>query len=221
MVLAFYGASGLGMEFAELAKEINQKQGRWKEMIFVDDDPQKDSACFVGLKVLPFMKALDAYGKNNLEFILSVGEPVVKDILYKKLKNEGCKLTNLIHPENNVPDSARLGEGLVVKKNSDIPPMSVIGNNVLIQSKVGTGHGVIIGDNVVLSTFVFVGGDTEIGRNTYVGPHSSVRNGIKIGQNSVIGMGSVVTKDIPDMAVAYGNPCAVKRINEKGRVFSK
>ena len=36
----------------------------------------------------------------------------------------------------------------------------------------------------------------------------------KIGKNSIIGAGSVVTKDIPDNVIAYGNPCKIIRKNE-------
>ena len=40
-----------------------------------------------------------------------------------------------------------------------------------------------------------------------------------IGSNVVIGAGSVVTKDIPDGVLAYGNPCRVIRpITEADRV---
>ena len=35
--------------------------------------------------------------------------------------------------------------------------------------------------------------------------------GIKIGNNVVIGAGSVVTKDVPDNCVAYGNPAVLKK----------
>ena len=31
--------------------------------------------------------------------------------------------------------------------------------------------------------------------------------GVTIGNNVTIGAGSVVTKDIPDNSIAYGNPC--------------
>ena len=34
---------------------------------------------------------------------------------------------------------------------------------------------------------------------------------VTIGSNVVIGAGSVVTKDIPDNCVAYGNPCKVAK----------
>ena len=83
------------------------------------------------------------------------------------------------------------------------------------------GHDLKVGDNVVISSLSFIGGDVTIGRNTYIGPSSCIRNGLHIGENAIIGMGSVVTKDVPDNAVVYGNPAKVKRYNEKGCVFSK
>ena len=33
--------------------------------------------------------------------------------------------------------------------------------------------------------------------------------GVNIGNNVVIGAGSIVTRDIPDNSLAYGNPCRV------------
>ena len=38
--------------------------------------------------------------------------------------------------------------------------------------------------------------------------------GVTIGDNVVIGAGSIVTKDIPDHVIAYGNPCRVVRENK-------
>ena len=37
--------------------------------------------------------------------------------------------------------------------------------------------------------------------------------GVKIGKWSVVEVGSVVTRNIPDNVVAYGNPCRVVRLN--------
>lgn len=221
MVLAFYGASGLGTEYYQLAQRINEVTPCWDEMIFVDDTPEKDGTKLVGLRVMPLSKAIEAYGKENLKFIISIGEPAGKDKVYKKLKDNGCALVNLIHPDVTPEESARLGEGIVVHRYSGIPPMSVFGNNVLIQGTACMGHDLILGDNVVISSFAFVGGNTQIGRNTYIGPHACLRNGIKIGENVIVGMGSVVTKDVPDNAVVYGNPAKIMRYNESGRVFKK
>ena len=43
---------------------------------------------------------------------------------------------------------------------------------------------------------------------------------VRIGDNVIIGAGSVVTKDIPDWAIACGNPCKVVRyITEDDRKY--
>jgi acetyltransferase-like isoleucine patch superfamily enzyme len=51
--------------------------------------------------------------------------------------------------------------------------------------------------------------NAKIGGNVTIGPR------VTIGQNSLIGMGSVVTTDIPDDVLAFGNPARViKSISE-------
>jgi acetyltransferase-like isoleucine patch superfamily enzyme len=53
-----------------------------------------------------------------------------------------------------------------------------------------------------------------IGENVFVGANTMILKGVHIGKNAVIGAGSVVTKDVPENAVAAGNPCRVVRILE-------
>ena len=53
-----------------------------------------------------------------------------------------------------------------------------------------------------------------IGNNVWIGGGVIILPGVTIGDNVVIGAGSVVTKDIPDNVIAYGNPCKVMRVNE-------
>ena len=53
-----------------------------------------------------------------------------------------------------------------------------------------------------------------IGNNVWIGGGVIIMPGVTIGNNVVIGAGSVVTKDIPDNVVAYGNPCRVMRPNK-------
>ena len=62
--------------------------------------------------------------------------------------------------------------------------------------------------------------DITIGDNVWIGGNVLVCPGVKIGNNVVIGGGSVVTKDIPDNMLAYGNPCRVAReITEADRDY--
>jgi maltose O-acetyltransferase len=51
----------------------------------------------------------------------------------------------------------------------------------------------------------------NIGDNVWIGGNSVIFPGVTIGNNVTIGAGSVVTKDIPDDVLAFGNPCQVVR----------
>ena len=64
------------------------------------------------------------------------------------------------------------------------------------------------------------GKEVTIGDNVWLGGNTVVCPGVHIGNNVVIGAGSVVTRDIPDMVIAAGNPCKVIRpITEADRRF--
>lgn len=51
-----------------------------------------------------------------------------------------------------------------------------------------------------------------IGNNVWIGMNSVVMRGVTIGNNVLIGANSIVTKDIPNNAIAVGNPCKVIKI---------
>lgn len=57
--------------------------------------------------------------------------------------------------------------------------------------------------------------DITIGDDVWIGVNVYIREGIKIGSHAVIGANSVVTKDIPDFAVAAGVPAKVLKIKER------
>ena len=57
----------------------------------------------------------------------------------------------------------------------------------------------------------------KIGKWVWIGANAVILPGITIGQYAVIGAGSIVTKDIPDYAIAVGNPAKVIGENEEAR----
>ena len=66
------------------------------------------------------------------------------------------------------------------------------------------------------------GKQVTIGDNVWIGGNTVICPGVNIGSNVIIGAGSVVTKDIPDWAIAAGNPCKVLRMiteDDKRRLF--
>jgi acetyltransferase-like isoleucine patch superfamily enzyme len=61
----------------------------------------------------------------------------------------------------------------------------------------------LIRDQGHTSKNIYVGDDVWIGANSVILP------GVHIGSHSVIGAGSIVTKNVPEFAIAVGNPAKV------------
>ena len=55
----------------------------------------------------------------------------------------------------------------------------------------------------------------HIKKNAWIGARVNILPGVTIGENAIVGTGSIVTKDIPDNAVAVGNPARVVKMIEK------
>ncbi|VXB02754.1 Acetyltransferase [Flavobacterium sp. 9R] len=61
-----------------------------------------------------------------------------------------------------------------------------------------------------------------IGDGTWIGANVVVLAGVTIGKNCVVAAGSVVTKDIPNYAVAVGNPARIlKQYNPEKEIWEK
>ncbi|WP_212741392.1 DapH/DapD/GlmU-related protein [Bifidobacterium moukalabense] len=56
---------------------------------------------------------------------------------------------------------------------------------------------------------IYTYGKVTIKKNTWIGMNVTICPGVTIGEYAVIGAGAVVTKDIPDYAVAVGSPAKV------------
>lgn len=90
-----------------------------------------------------------------------------------------------------------------------------IGDNVCFGPNVSlmaTSHPLIAQERMGLddegkTTMAEYADEIHIGNNVWIACNTVVIGGVHIGNNVVIGAGSVVTKDIPDNYLAYGNPC--------------
>jgi len=47
-------------------------------------------------------------------------------------------------------------------------------------------------------------------RNASIGANATIIGGIEIGEFAMIGAGSVVTRDVPEYGLVYGNPASLR-----------
>jgi acetyltransferase-like isoleucine patch superfamily enzyme len=149
----------------------------------------------------------------------NIGEYVV--IFPDVTIGEGTRVGNFVLIRSNT----QIGTGCTIGSYVDIEGNVVIGKNVSLQSSCYITNGVIIEDEVFcgprLTTMndhriayhrpglTFVRNAPRILRAARIGGGSILLPGVTIGENAFVGAGSVVTKDVPDRAIAFGNPARV------------
>lgn len=103
---------------------------------------------------------------------------------------------------------------------------------VLDVAKVNIGDNVFIAPNVSIytaghpihpdarNTMYEYGIAVTVESDCWIGGNCVICPGVTVGRGSVIGAGSIVTKDIPPMSVAAGNPCRViRKITDEDRMY--
>lgn len=153
------------------------------------------------------------------DILFGVTGPFGKHAVYKDFSIQKSlqrnQLTNLIHYSSVLAKSVNLKHGIIIDALCVISSQTSIGFGVSLKRSASVGHHCTIGDYVEINPGVTISGSVTIGVGTLIGSGASVMDRVTIGSNTVIGMGSVVTKDIPDNVVAYGNPCNVVRENTR------
>ena len=95
-----------------------------------------------------------------------------------------------------------------------------IGNKVLIGPGTGIFTAIHPTDPEVRATGVESSKPITIEDKVWIGGNVTILPGVTIGKGSIIGAGSVVTKDIPEMSIAVGNPAkVVRKINEEDKKY--
>ncbi|HYJ79510.1 MAG TPA: hypothetical protein VEW03_07925, partial [Longimicrobiaceae bacterium] len=71
-------------------------------------------------------------------------------------------------------------------------------------------HSVTLGREVTLVGCSMVSGSAVVRDGAWLGPNASINQHLVVGEHCYIGTGSVVTRNLPPHALAYGSPAKVR-----------
>ena len=198
--IQLYGASG----HAKVVIDILNRNNQIIDTI-LDDNPQtKEIAGFIVINT----KNFDFNFLKNT--IISIGNNKIRKILASKLKTN---FSTAFHPKAIISKNVSIGEGTVIMAGVVINPDVTIGNHCIINSSAILEHDCIIENFVHISPGVAIAGGVTVGEGSHVGINATIIQNIKIGKWVTIGAGAVVLKNIPDFAVAVGNPAKIIKYN--------
>jgi acetyltransferase-like isoleucine patch superfamily enzyme len=125
----------------------------------------------------------------------------------------------------HVMAGARIGADCNICDHTFLEGDVVVGDRVTIKSGVYLWDGLRVEDDVFLGPQATFTNDrfprskqpfecpvTTIRRGASIGAGAVVLPGITVGEQAMVGAGAVLTRDVPDHAVAVGNPARVVRM---------
>ena len=205
--LIIIGAGNIGKivyEYARLMKEYKTEWDIAGFLEFSDKEVVADPAYPVIIDSIE-----DYQPQADDVFVCSYSDEEERERSVALVKSKNAQFINIIHPTANILSTNKMGVGNVIGAFTTISVNTTIGNHCVIQDHCNVGHDSVIGDYSHLYVGNIVCGFNTLGESTTVFTGSVIYPKLKVGSKASIGAGSVVTKDIPSMSVAVGNPCRV------------
>lgn len=172
-----------------------------------------------GMEILGSFEDLFESAIAGQNFLLTMGDSKIREVLSKRLVEAGGILPTLIHPMTVIsPNSAISSEGVIVG------PMVVIQSNTKINKGVVIRDQALVCHDAVIDSYVFVGPKALVGAFVNIAPFAFIgqastlisHKAKSIGRSSIVGAGAVVTKSVEEYHVVAGQPAKTIKIVENG-----
>jgi UDP-2-acetamido-3-amino-2,3-dideoxy-glucuronate N-acetyltransferase len=155
--------------------------------------------------------------KISKDYFIHLSSCIDKNVKIGK----GTKIWNFSH----ILENSQIGKNCIIGQNVMIGPEVIIGNGCKIQNNVSIYKDVTLEDDVfcgpscvftnVINPRAFISRKEEflktlVKKGATIGANATIVCGNDIGHYAFIGSGAVVTKNVPDFALVYGNPAKLQ-----------
>lgn len=204
--------------------DIIEKQNLHKIVGIIDSNrPVGDS--LYGYKVIGKQEQIiDLIAQYSIQgCVITIGDNWSRKKVYDQINSiiPTIEWPNVLHPSVIVANNVTFGKGILAMAGVIVNSNAHLGDFTNYFTNCNVEHDCYIDDFASVSAGAVLGGKVSIGKFSAVALNATIFDRLSIGSNTVIGAASLVTKDIPDNVLAYGNPAKIIRKREEGEKFLK
>jgi len=203
------GAGGFAKQLIETISQLKLTEN----VSFYDDTSDIRTSVFNRFPIIKSEKeAIEFFEKGDATFVIGVGDPKDRKILFNKFNQLNTLPVNLISPQASVSDYVeRIETGIAILPGAVIEGGVILSKGVLVNVGAIVTHETYVGEFSAISPGAILLGECSIGSCTTIGAGAIVLPKIVIGKNVIIGAGAVVNRDVSDNSIMVGNPA--RKIN--------
>jgi sugar O-acyltransferase (sialic acid O-acetyltransferase NeuD family) len=187
------GAAGLAKEFFLYIKRAKPEI---QEFIFVNDLQDNQYELDIEGNSYPVVK--DWNFKNKHEFIVAVGNPIIKKMLVEKAIKAGLFPSKTIIDPNAIvlTNTENTGYGGIISPGCVVTTNIKLGDYVTLNLNTTVGHDTTIGHYCTTNPGVHISGECNIGDMNEFGTGCIIRDRLTIGSNKKFGAQAAVVADV-------------------------
>jgi sugar O-acyltransferase (sialic acid O-acetyltransferase NeuD family) len=210
--IIFWGATG----HAKVLRESTRHSGYDLIALFDNNSvlasPFPDVPLYYGQKGFEEWLLIQRIDPNDIRFLVAIGGARGRDRIQiqEYLESKGILPTVTIHPSAFVAHDVQIGRGSQILAKSAVCVEAKIGESCIVNTGAIVDHDTVLSDGVHVGPGAHITGEVVIGYCSMIGAGSTILPRVKIGEHVIVGAGAVVTKDIENNSVVYGNPARKK-----------
>lgn len=204
------GGRGGGAIVAQSIRDIEDMDGSLELVGFLNDVLPVGSRVS-GARVLGEFSTWSQLSED-IKFVAPLHKAKEMQTRARLVRDLGIPLSRwatVVDPMASVASDASLAPGTSVGSQATVSPAARVGAHVAIRAGAVVSHDTVVGDNVYVGPNTVLCGYARVEEGAHIAPGALVLEYVEIGRFAVVGLGSVVLHDIPDFAIAAGNPARV------------
>ena len=194
--LVFIGGGGFFLELYDyIEHDSSFRQNYTIKGVLDDVKTQKDFA-------LPHLGGTADYVLAPEDvFLVTLGNPLHREKLYKEFKQRGARFVTYIHPLAHVAKTAFIDEGTIIAPYSIVNAKAAIKANVAVNVHCSVGHESNLGQSSVLSPYSAVNGNAVVGEQCFLGTRATVFPKMVLGDKSIVDSHSYVKSHVESKSI--------------------